>query len=109
MWIPIAFGLLLASIDVFAMGTLKKISTGDIPNTWKNLAIPVGIYATTPLIFLQSLNYEAMTVMNLMWDMTSDILVSIMGIFYFREQLSYTKTLGIVFSFIAIFLLTYEN
>ena len=105
---PIAFGLLLSFIDCGVMSTLKMMSTGDIPIHWKTLLPPVLVYATTPLIFLYSLKSETMTVMNLIWDVVSSILVSGIGIYYFKEKLSNTKLLGVLTSLISIYLLTYE-
>jgi len=46
--------------------------------------------------------------MNMSWDIISDILVTAMAFLLLKERLSYTKTIGIVFSFIALFFLSYE-
>jgi len=67
------------------------------------------IYAIQPFIFLQSLKFESMTVMNILWNLTSDIIVTFVGIFILGEQIGFRKALGIVFSFIAIYLFTFED
>ena len=105
---PMAFASLMAFIDTFVLSGLKKYSTGDHAY---GLAIPLGmlVYSLQPLIFLQSLHYESMTVMNILWDMMSDLYVTLIGLFYFKERLTSTKLLGLSFAFIAIVLLSYDS
>lgn len=67
------------------------------------------MYSLQPYIFLQALQYESMTVMNILWDVISDILVTVMGIFYFKEQISSLKQVGLMFAFIAIVLMSYDE
>jgi multidrug transporter EmrE-like cation transporter len=50
-----------------------------------------------------------MIVMNLLWDLISDVLVTANGVIYFKESLSHTKTLGVVFSIMGIYLLSCEK
>jgi multidrug transporter EmrE-like cation transporter len=47
--------------------------------------------------------------MNLLWDVMSDVSVSIIGLFYFGEKLTRFKKLGVFFSLISIILLTYKD
>jgi len=42
-------------------------------------------------------------------DMMSDILVTIVGLFYFREKLNGTKMLAVGFALIAAFLFAYSS
>jgi hypothetical protein len=72
---PFLYGLFMATIDVFMLGILKLVSTGAIKNMWW-MAVPTLVYALQPWIFLQSLRVETMIVMNLLWDLISDILVT---------------------------------
>jgi multidrug transporter EmrE-like cation transporter len=46
-----------------------------------------------------------MTLMNILWDISSDILVAAIGFFVFGETLTYTQCLGLVLSFVGITLL----
>jgi hypothetical protein len=69
--IPLAFAGLMAFIDTFVLALFKGYSLGQI--TW-NAVIPFGmlLYSLHPFIFLKSLKYESMTVMNLLfYAMTS--------------------------------------
>jgi multidrug transporter EmrE-like cation transporter len=104
---PLVYGLCMALIDVFSLSLLKGIHLGLISKTLRFLAVIV--YGMQPLIFLASLNFETLTVMNLLWDVMSDVLVSIVGLYFFKEQLSSTKKLGVILSLVAIFLLSYEE
>jgi len=105
--IPLGFATLMAVIDAFGLGLLKKISTKAV--SFSFMPIAALIYAIQPFIFLQSLSYESMTVMNILWDLTSDIIVTFVGIFILGEKIGFRKAVGIVFSFIAIYLFTFED
>jgi hypothetical protein len=107
-YIPILFGLLMATIDVGMLGIIKSVSTGWLKSiTW--MVIPTIAYAIQPWIFLQSLSFSSMVSMNLMWDIFSDILVTATGLFYFKEKVSNKKLLGILFAFVAIYLMTSDE
>lgn len=105
---PFLYGFFMASIDVFMLGILKMISTGAIKNMWW-MTLPTIVYAFQPWIFLQSLRVESMIVMNLLWDLISDVLVTGSGLLYFKEKLSQTKTIGVIFSLIGIYLMSCEK
>lgn len=105
---PLVYGTFMATIDVFMLGILKMISTGAITNMWW-MALPTIVYAAQPWIFLQSLRVETMIVMNLLWDLISDVLVTGSGLLYFKEKISKTKMIGVFFSLIGIYLLSCEK
>jgi drug/metabolite transporter (DMT)-like permease len=105
---PLLYGLLMAGIDVFMLGTIKTVSSAPT-KLIRWMAIPTLIYALQPWIFLSSLKYESLIVMNLMWDLISDILVTFVGLVYFREKLGPYKTLGVILSFVSITLLSLQD
>ena len=106
--VPLAFASLMAFIDTFVLSGLKKYSTGEHAY---GIAVPIGmlVYSLQPLLFLQSLRYESMTVMNILWDVMSDLSVTFIGLFYFKERLTTLKMLGLSFAFVAIVLLSYDS
>lgn len=106
-WIPIAFATGMASIDSLAFSILKKISLKEIGAIF--LPIAMLIYSTQPLIFLQALRFENMAIVNLLWNMMSNILVTFTGLVLLQEKVGLFKGIGIVLSFIAIFLMTFED
>jgi hypothetical protein len=103
----ILIGSLLATTDMTAMSIMKQISVQSFSKMW--MIIVTLIYAAQPWLFLKGINYTGMTVMNLSWDLTSDILVTIVGLFYFREKLNGTKILAVGFAMIAAFLFSISN
>lgn len=103
-WLPLTFGFIMAGIDVFMLGVIKKISL-DRARFLRYMVLPTIVYAIQPWIFLESLKFETMIVMNLVWDMVSDVLVTILGFTYFKERLSYERIVGISLSFLSIFFL----
>jgi len=103
----LGFGTLLAGIDLVMMYIIKQYSKGVFASPYW-MIVPPFVYALTPFILLYSLQFETLVVMNMSWDIISDILVTAMAFFLLKERLSYTKTIGIGFSFIALFFLSYE-
>jgi len=105
---PLLYGLFMATIDVIMLGIIKMVNTGAIKNMWW-MALPTAVYAFQPWIFLQSLRFETMIVMNLLWDLISDVLVTANGIIYFKEKLSSTKMFGVGLSMLGIYLMSCEK
>jgi multidrug transporter EmrE-like cation transporter len=103
-WIPLGFGLLMASIDVFMLGLIKSISL-DGARMMRWMVIPTLLYAIQPWIFLESLKFESLVAMNLMWDVLSDVLVTLLGFIYFGEKVGPLKRIGVVLSLVSVFLL----
>lgn len=100
---PFVYGSYMATTDVFMLGLLKTISDNKLSMIY--MIIPTALYALQPWVFLRSLKYESMTVMNLMWDVMSDILVTASGLFFFKEKLSRTKLIGVFFAVVSVILM----
>jgi len=94
-------------VDVFMLGILKAINLGWVSKSL--IFLPTLIYAMQPWVFLTSLDYESLTVMNLLWDVISDVLVTMEGLFFFQEKVSRTKMLGVGLSLISVFLLSWNG
>ena len=105
---PLLYGVFMATIDVFMLGIIKMVSTGAIKSIYW-MALPTVVYAFQPWIFLQSLRVETMIVMNLLWDLISDVLVTTSGVLYFKEKISHTKSIGIILSVLGIYLMSCEQ
>lgn len=106
-FIPVYYALFMSSIDAIVLSGLKEYSLGN----YFPFMVPIAmlVYSMQPLIFLKSLNYETMTVMNVLWDITSDVIVSLIGLFYFKEGLTVHKKIGLVFALIGIAFMSYEK
>jgi multidrug transporter EmrE-like cation transporter len=101
---PLVYGTYMATMDVFMLGILKAIHLGWINKAF--LFLPTLIYAMQPWVFLSSLKYENMTVMNLLWDVLSGVMVTGTGLYFFNETVTKTQMIGVGFAFVAIILLT---
>jgi drug/metabolite transporter (DMT)-like permease len=106
-WPTILFGGGMALIDVFVLGGLKAKHLGILNGMWI-LPLAMIIYALQPILFLKALSFESLTVMNLFWDLSSDILVTLVGLFYFSEKLSPRRMIGVFLALIALLLLSCE-
>jgi multidrug transporter EmrE-like cation transporter len=104
---PLMYGSYMATIDVFMLSIIKAISQGILSKS--TMLLPSAVYAMQPWLFLTSLKYESMTVMNLMWDVLSDIFVTLTGIFYFKEKVSSIKLIGVFLAILSVVLLNCED
>lgn len=100
--IPLMFAMLMATIDAIVLPIIKHVHEGKNGIQW--LVLPVAIYALQPLIFYMSLSYSTLTSMNILWDLMSDVIVTLIGLFYLKEVLPATSKFGLIFAFVAIVL-----
>jgi len=105
--IPILFATAMALMDTWVLSCLKNYTLGL--SSWTCIPIGMLMYGLQPFIFLQSLRFESMTVMNILWDLISDILVTATGLFYFKEKLSPIKQVALGCAFLAIVLFGYDD
>ena len=101
---PLLFGFFMAFIDVFILSMIKLRYDGVIHSNLI-LAIAFIIYGFQPIVFYWSMQYANLTNMNIIWDITSDMLVAFAGFYLFREVLTKKQELGIIMAILAIFLL----
>ena len=101
---PLLYGVYMASIDTAMLGLIKAISLGWFPKT--AMIIPTAIYALQPWLFSAALKYESMVVMNFLWDVMSDIMVTASGLIIFKEKVSRTKLIGVFLAIVSIFLMS---
>jgi len=106
--LPIVFGTMMAIVDIVMMSTVKMVSSGSISSA-VGVPLSVGLYAFEPILFLKAMNYEGMVVTNLVWNMVSDIVVTLQGIIIFGESIKGLRWLGICMSLVALALLAYTD
>jgi len=106
--LPVFFGTILASLDIAMMGTAKMISEGTLPY-YSGTALAVGMYALVPLIFIRALRYEGMVVTNLVWNLMSNVIVTLQGVFIFGESIKGLRWVGIAMSLVSLALLAYTD
>jgi multidrug transporter EmrE-like cation transporter len=67
------------------------------------------LYAIQILIFSYGLKSTSMTVLNIMWNLISNILVTILGIYFFKEKINDLKSIALLFAFVSIVLFTIDE
>ena len=104
----LGWGGLMALIDAIILSSLKAFNIGWIK--WNGIVlISMLVYAFQPILFLQSLKGNGLTIMNLLWDVMSDVIVTAIGLFYFSEKLTKLKKTGVLLSVISIILLSWKD
>jgi len=101
------YALYLSLVDAVVLSILKAKSLGILSGGW---IFPLAFmaYGSQSLIFYNSLSVESLTIMNIMWDVMSDVIVTAIGIFVFKESLNTTQSIGILLSIIGIAMLGYK-
>lgn len=105
-WRTLAFGLGFGLMDSIALPIVKGVSMGWDP-AW--MVVPALLYAGSPFLFLTALRQETLTIMNLVWDLTSDLIVTFIGLIIFAETISPIKALGVGLSFLGLMLMSWES
>lgn len=106
--LPIMFGTCMAIVDIFMMSTTKMTSIGTL-STSVGIPLSIGFYAMQPLIFLKAMKYEGMVVTNLVWNLMSNMIVTLQGVLVFGESIKGLRWLGICMSLLSLGLLAYTN
>lgn len=106
--IPLGYGVLIAILDTMMLLMVKYISLGQ-RNLLRWMVLPTVIYAIHPWIFLQSLQFEGLIVMNLLVDLASNLFVTFFGFVYFQEKISSLKMVGVILSFIAMIFMSLND
>jgi hypothetical protein len=105
---PIFFGVVMASIDVVMMGAVKMVHQGTLS---QGFGIPFALffYALQPLLFLKAMNYEGMAVTNLIWNLTSDVVVTLQGIFMFGESIAGMRWVAVGMALVSLTIFAYTG
>ena len=98
----ITYGLIMAFNDVITMSINKEIILGNIMSNW--LPFICILYGLQMYIFNKGLQVTQMSVLNLTWNLFSNIIITIIGIYYFKENISDLESYGLAFALFALFL-----
>jgi multidrug transporter EmrE-like cation transporter len=96
------YGLALASNDVINMSIVKNISIGILAQYW--LYFAYFLYGLQMIIFYKGVQVTGMSVLNLIWNLISNIVITMIGLFYFKENITHLEKWGILFALFALFL-----
>jgi multidrug transporter EmrE-like cation transporter len=106
--LPIFFGILMALIDINMMGTLKFVDQGKLAYS-VGLPIATLLYAFQPYVFLKAMSHSNMLTTNLIWNLASNIMVTLLGVFFFKEKIKGLKWLAIGLSLFSLGIFAYSD
>jgi multidrug transporter EmrE-like cation transporter len=106
--LPIVFGIVMALIDITMMGTLKLVDQGKLAYA---IGFPIAtlLYAFEPYVFLKAMSTSNMVITNLIWNLASNILVTLAGVLYFGESIQTPKWLAIGMSLVSLAIFAYDK
>ena len=109
-FLPILFGIALTVNDILMMYTLKQVTLHKIPVS-EGLPFATLVYSLEPYIFWQAMRYtgEGIMVTNLIWDLTSDIAIALIGMFWFGEEIQGLRWIALILSFTSLGLFAYTS
>jgi multidrug transporter EmrE-like cation transporter len=107
-FLPIVFGITMALVDVVMMFTSKFVHLGAVSY---NVGLPIAMaaYAVQPYLFIKGMNYEGMATMNLIWNLSSNVIITLAGVFLFKESIRGLRWLAILMSVFSLGLFAYTN
>jgi len=106
--LPIFFGIVMALIDINMMGTLKFIDQGKLAYA---IGLPIAtlLYAFQPYVFLKAMSHSNMLTTNLIWNLASNIMVTLLGVLFFKEKIKGLKWLAICLSLFSLGIFAYSE
>jgi len=85
----------------------KKINDKNISKKW--ILIQIIINIITLYITFIGLKYTSLTILNMQWNVISNIIVTIAGVLYFNEVHSTYEIIGLTLGFISVMILSLEH
>jgi len=106
--LPIFFGIVMALIDITMMGTLKFVDQGKLAYA---IGFPIAtlLYAFEPYVFLKAMSHSNMLTTNLIWNLASNIMVTLLGVLFFKEKIKGLKWLAICLSLFSLGIFAYSD
>jgi len=102
-------GVGLAIFDLIGYFLLGQTHLNKI-SYFYGMSFTILIYLLQPFIMYKVLQMGGtVTILNLSWDCISSILVTILGLFYFKDKVNGLKMYGLAFSILAIFLFAIDD
>ncbi len=100
---PLFWNILgISFFDLLAVLSAKYYSLNK--NVWLLIASSM-LFAITALFFARSLQYENLAIVNVFWTSISVVLITIFGVFLFKEHITILQFVGIVFTVLGLILI----
>jgi drug/metabolite transporter (DMT)-like permease len=100
-------GFILTINDLLSFGLCKYIHSNNINIYY--LLIPTIMYGFQMPLFFYGLNVSSMAELNIIWNLMSIILVTILGLFYFKEKISNMKTIALFLGLASLMLFSLDG
>lgn len=98
------YALCMTGIDVLVMPVMKAKHLGMLTGSWV-FPYSMILYSLQPLIFYKSLTVENMGIMIILWNVTTDIVIALIGFYMFGETLTSVQCGGLVLCLVGVTLL----
>ena len=105
--LPVFFAVMMTLVDIFMMGTVKLITLGKLPSWFFGLSMLS--YGLQPMIFIQATRSGGIALSNLIWNLMSNIIITVLGVFYFGEKMRGVKWIGVGMGLFAMVLLASDD
>jgi multidrug transporter EmrE-like cation transporter len=99
-------GFLLTINDLLSFGLCKYIYSDNLNIFY--LLIPTIMYSFQIPIFFYGLKTSSMSVLNIVWNLMSSILVTFVGLFYFKEKISNIKKIAVFLGIFSLILFSFD-
>jgi multidrug transporter EmrE-like cation transporter len=93
--------LYMTCIDSIVLPAMKAKHLGILKGIWM-FPIAMMLYSLQPLIFYGALSVENMGVMNILWNVTSNVVINLIGFFLFGETLTKIQCLGLLLCLVGV-------
>lgn len=93
--IAILIGVVLAIVDIISFSSTKYIYNHKTTVSLVWLIVPFLFYGSQIGIFYYGLAYSTMAELNIIWNILSSFLVTVIGLYFFKEKLNHLKMLAI--------------
>jgi multidrug transporter EmrE-like cation transporter len=101
-------GFILTLNDILCFGLVKKYDLKQI-GFYTGLILPMILYTAQIPLFYYGLQTTSMTILNITWNLISNILVTLVGVFYFKERITGLKTLALWLAVSSLFLFVLDT
>ena len=102
--IPYIYLFVMSICDIIMESSVKLF---DINNKYKFIIIAMLIYALQPILFYKVMkqSYFGIGMTNIIWNISSSIIVLIFSNMYFSEKINKKQFIGILLGIISLYLI----
>lgn len=102
----IAFFLAILGLLVFDTGAMASLKRYTEDNKYAWIALAVVLEAVAWIFLIWGVKKKGLVITNTVWDVTSAIMIALVGLFIFKEKLTTRQFIGLVAGLAAVALLT---